>query len=209
VAGHASAAGASIAKTSAWTSAAAKIAMTGGVIVALGTGTVMWQRAQSPHAEPRVSEQHAPRATTKPAVPAPTPSAASEEVTAAPPREEPAKAPVEVEARTTAKARTRHTTPSTPSTPSLQEEMAILYRASAALERGDANEARALLTSHARLKSGGQLAPERRGLELVEACMSRRPGAERKARAYLQSAADAVLAARVARACAVDEEPKP
>ncbi len=85
--------------------------------------------------------------------------------------------------------------------PGLSEEARLVARADAALVRGDARSARALLRSHKLQFPDGQLARERDGLLHVAACQLGEPGAQRAAQAFIVRNRDAGPVQRVADQC--------
>ena len=71
--------------------------------------------------------------------------------------------------------------------------------------QSDLAQARALLASHHTRFAAGQLREERRGLEVLTRCVANQTGAVAAASAYLRTAPDAVLAARIASACKLEK----
>jgi hypothetical protein len=198
-AGHASAAATgSMFKGGFFASTAAKLAVAGSLVVALGT-TAIVMRSQPSTAAPTAAlpAKILPKAQ-PPVVDVPASKTAAEPEPSNPAADAGAAPMVETQARRRANLG---------ATSSLHDELPLLASASAALEQRNVVTARAALAEHARRFPHGQLAPERRGFAVIEACLSNRPRAAQRARAYVRASSDAVLVARIVAQC--DLEPSP
>jgi hypothetical protein len=210
-------AGTSAVKAGLFAGATGKLLIAGGVVAAIGAGTVavrQMQRAPAietsastqahPHprtiATPSTKTPVSPQATTDTPANALTPTAADLPATNAQvPRE------ARANAATTRGPKVLHR--KEPATGDLGAEMTLLANAERALERGDVAAAHAALEQHRQKFEHGQLREERKGLEVLARCVSHEPKAAERARAYLKAAPEGVLAARIEAACGLKEAP--
>jgi hypothetical protein len=212
-ASHASASAAGTTKAGWLSGTPVKLAVVGGVVAAIGTATVLVQQQHKPTERPAAAvvapqRDHAP---VSPATAIEAPIAA--QAPAVPLTAVPPSASVGPSATQPRLHRAKHARPVAPAAPTapavstLHEEMTLLSEASSALDRGDLRTARAKLSAHAGRFAHGQLAPERRGLEMLHACLTKPAAAVSGARAYLKMSPSAVLAARIAAACKLEKQP--
>lgn len=205
-ASHASASSvASLGAKAGWlASTAGKLVLVGGVITALGTTALVLRPTHE-------IERAAKPAKAAPSTPTPSSVARPVQVPGVPVQAQSALLPASAPATArpephVAEPTARHAPgPARSIAPtSLHGEMTLLSEASVALSRSDLRSARALLAKHRRQYGAGQLVQERRGLEVLAACMAQRADAMRSARGYLRANPDGVLAARVASACKLE-----
>jgi hypothetical protein len=95
-------------------------------------------------------------------------------------------------------------TPRAASTPSLENELALIGDAQAALNAGDANKALAILKEHKTRFPRGQLAQERDGMQILARCANGSAGAKAQADAFVRAKPDSALAKRIRQACGVE-----
>lgn len=103
-------------------------------------------------------------------------------------------------------------TPAAADADALDAEVRLIAAAERALEAGDARAAVERTREHARQHPEGQLAVERRAIELAARCQLGEPGAEADAQAFLRRHGQAPAAATVRSRCsatAVDSSPRP
>ena len=91
--------------------------------------------------------------------------------------------------------------PAEPTPSPLAQEREILARAWAALARGDADDAIAIAKTHADRFPSAILAVERRAIERIAACKTKRAGWQDKAQAFLDAHGKTPLARKVRDAC--------
>jgi hypothetical protein len=200
-------------------STAVKLVITGGVLAALGTTALIMQPTRHAAREAAPATRAAVQSPSRTATQTARASVPSQPVAAVPvvPVFEPSQAVpplAPVQPLLHAVAGHAHRAPAVATAvtavapePSLHAEMTILYEASAALDRGQLAQARSLLASHRTQYANGQLSEERRGLEVLTACMDHRPAANSSARVYLRDKPDALLASRIALACKLESAP--
>lgn len=166
------------------------------VVIAGAAGTVAWRSSNDTRStETPTPVAVAPRTPAGVAVPPPAelpPSVAAPVV---------APAPTEADAPTPRRERTKPTAAITPTEDTIVAETELVGAADRALARGDADEALALAADHARRFADGQLALERRAIELSARCVLQRAGAHDDAAAFLRAHPDASAAGKVRARC--------
>jgi hypothetical protein len=178
---------------------AAKVALTGGVIVALGgAGYLLRGQMQSPHAGNAPSVIEAPRAAQR------EPAPVVEDL--------PADAPVNTDrALSHAPAVRSHRADRRPKSAGdgagvLSGEVSLLSAASDALAHQDIARAGELLETYRVRYPRGQMREERAGLEILRRCLLDGREAEARAEDYLRSAPRGVLRGRIQHACKLEPE---
>jgi len=174
-----------------------KIALVSGIAMLIGAGAFVLLRAHEP----------APRSAAAERVDSPE-AAEPKAPLVAPPESTPSTA-VPIAPALPARAKPIHkarATESVASSDSLRTEMTMLHEASVALDRGELETAAARLEAHRTQYPNGQLSQERQGLQVLARCMANEASSASAARAYLRSAPQGVLFARVERACLTQDE---
>jgi hypothetical protein len=178
---------------------AAKVALTGGIIAALGGASYLLRgQMQRPPASNAPSLIEAPHAAQR------EPAPVVEDL----PAEVPANTDQALSHAATARShRAPHRTSSAGQADGvLSDEVSLLSAASDALAQQDVARAGDLLETYRARYPRGQMREERAGLEILRRCLLDGRGAEVRAENYLQSAPRGVLRARIQHACKLEPE---
>ncbi|MBL8715561.1 MAG: hypothetical protein JNL79_06170 [Myxococcales bacterium] len=174
-----------------------KLVIVASVLGVLGGGVVVARRTTPPVAN-SVASVSAPRVVT------PAMSATTSAAVVVPSTSPPAASSVTAKATNAVAPPVLPASASVSASASIDEELALLRDAQAALSAGNAALAKKLLDRHAATFPTGSFAEERKALQIVARCTSGDPGAHTAATAYLTARPDAPMAARIRAACGLE-----
>ena len=169
------------------------------VVIAGAAGTVAWRSSNDTRSAEPTPIAVAPRVREPVVVPTPAELPTRAPIVAPAPTE--TIAPSEPVASRRERASAKPTPAIAVDEDTLVAETELVGAADRALARGNADEALALAADHARRFADGQLALERRAIELSARCVLQRTGARDDAAAFLRTHADTSAAAKVRARC--------
>ncbi len=186
-------------------SASASVGIAGAVLLSIKLAAVGWAGLEEPPrppastsepSAPAVVRSESPRNDPSIRTPAPPLESAAPNVGESPPTPD---SPRPVDRETT---RPRSTTPpDAAAADRLRAEVALMDRARAALDRGDANALWSMMDEHARRFPDGALREEREAWRAVAACRLTHANAAARATRFLDAHPRSAQAAKVRRAC--------
>lgn len=187
-----------------WSRAAMLVIAAAAIVLITWRGFAVFEKSRRDDTHeiaPSVIDRHLTEGDASPRAPTPTPTRAASDGAAA-------IAPVVPSSKPTEPARPEQRgTKRSRSTPSLAEELALLRAADAALDRGDAKKAIALLDRHAREYPRGQMIPERMLQKGIALCrLGKREASRATVEKLLRAYPTTPLRVRASAVCNGDEQ---